>query len=204
MMRQLSNPVCLRLKPQRDWNKLRNKSSTEPAESKLHFYYAPSERLRPAYTLIVGVLLFDVFNGWVCAAMFGGSSHQSWFTGPRREWGNLEKCLESLKYTKTQTRGKKKRGGRESEALKGKRWTRERKTEREETAGQRRNKPWCALDVAALRWASWRSQTHFYSCFHFKSTLYILYFIMRSLTAARWCTKETNQSDISKKCKMML
>lgn len=188
MMRQLSNPVCLRLKPQRDRNKPRNKSRTEPAESKLHFYYAASERLRPAYTLIVGVLLFDVFNGWVCAAMFGGSSHQSWFTGPRREWGNLEKCLESLKYTKTQTRGKKK-GGRESEALR----------ERGETAGRRRKRPWCALDVAALRWTcplAGRLSEHPEEVGHVSTLDSILKapyitFISSWGGRGRWCTKDT-------------
>lgn len=72
-MRQLSNPVCLRLEARRDRNKLRNKKPRRAtSESKLCFYCARSEPPRPAHTLIVEALLFDVFNSWVCAAMFGG------------------------------------------------------------------------------------------------------------------------------------
>lgn len=79
MMQQLSDPVCLLLKPQRDRNKLWNKTHTEPAApQRLNpnstFITLRPNCLRPGYALIVQVLLCDVFNSWACAAVFGGSS----------------------------------------------------------------------------------------------------------------------------------
>lgn len=90
-MRQLSDPVCLRLKPR----------ETEISCCCCCSSTSGSKAPRPGSTVTGEVSAFDVFNGRVCADVFGGSSHQSERgdkEGRRYRGGknqNVEKCLKS-------------------------------------------------------------------------------------------------------------
>lgn len=81
-MQQLSNPVCLRLKPPE------TEISSKIKATVSRLLLSVSAQMPLLLHAHCFALLFDVFNCWVCAATFAGSSHQGCFSAaPRRVSG---------------------------------------------------------------------------------------------------------------------
>lgn len=141
MMRQLSDPVCLRLKPQRDRNKLWNKTHTEPAAPQRPNPNSTFITLRPNCCGLVTLWLLKY-----CRVMFltvgcvqpclavphiraglldrGENEGRSYWGG---KYKNVEKCLKSQIHKPESKGGRKWSSGRKTDERK-----KRRRREREE------------------------------------------------------------------------